>query len=321
MKDINENKPEIYICAGNRTAGKTVYFNSYVIRGILKKKFRKFVWLVRNKNELQDLYSQVYEPINFLFPDLNFSCGKIFERGYRPILIDEKIVGFGIALRFFEQIKKVSNLFNDVDVILWDEFQLKTVANYLPNEIDALLSIHESIARGEGKMSRYVPLICVGNAISLLAPLYSITDIPMRLKKETKFLRGNGYVLEQVFNKNAAQAQNESIFNQAVNAKEVTEFDYEDDFTSVEKIKGKAEYLCTIECDKKNYSIKRFENGIYYCSKNIDISCRKKYTIDNPREGWIRPFFLNSYRNLYNRGKFKFDSLESRNALIKLLHY
>ena len=29
MKDLSGEKPEIYLCTGNRSAGKTTYFNSH----------------------------------------------------------------------------------------------------------------------------------------------------------------------------------------------------------------------------------------------------------------------------------------------------
>ena len=51
LKDINGKKPEIYICTGNRTAGKTTYFNRFMVNGWLKRK-EKFCLLYRFNYEL-----------------------------------------------------------------------------------------------------------------------------------------------------------------------------------------------------------------------------------------------------------------------------
>ena len=51
MKDINGNKPEIYICTSNRCAGKTVFFSRYFVNRY-KKFGEKFMLLYRYKDEL-----------------------------------------------------------------------------------------------------------------------------------------------------------------------------------------------------------------------------------------------------------------------------
>ena len=38
LSDINGDKPEVYICDGNRTGGKTTYFNKLMVNRFLKNK-------------------------------------------------------------------------------------------------------------------------------------------------------------------------------------------------------------------------------------------------------------------------------------------
>lgn len=38
LNDIDGNRPEIYICTSNRSAGKTTWFNRYVVRRYLRGK-------------------------------------------------------------------------------------------------------------------------------------------------------------------------------------------------------------------------------------------------------------------------------------------
>ena len=52
MKDINGNTPEIYISTSNRNAGKTTYFNRYLVNRFLKYG-EKFCLLYRFQDELE----------------------------------------------------------------------------------------------------------------------------------------------------------------------------------------------------------------------------------------------------------------------------
>ena len=38
MTDLNGDKPEIYICTSNRSAGKTTWFNRYAVKKFVKEK-------------------------------------------------------------------------------------------------------------------------------------------------------------------------------------------------------------------------------------------------------------------------------------------
>lgn len=55
----------------------------------------------------------------------------------------------------------------------------------------------------------------MANPVSLINPYYIAMKISNRLKSDTKFLRGNGFVLEQGYNESASKAQTESGFNRA----------------------------------------------------------------------------------------------------------
>ena len=48
LKDLNGRTPEIYICTSNRSAGKTTFFNRYLIKKF-KNNGEKFLLLYRYK--------------------------------------------------------------------------------------------------------------------------------------------------------------------------------------------------------------------------------------------------------------------------------
>ena len=66
MKDINGNKPEIYISTSNRSAGKTTYFNRFFVNRFLDKD-EKFALLYRFNYELDDCADKFFKDISTLF--------------------------------------------------------------------------------------------------------------------------------------------------------------------------------------------------------------------------------------------------------------
>ena len=68
MMDINGNKPEIYICTSNRTAGKTTYFNRYAVKRFLNNR-EKFALLYRYTGELENCAENFFKDIKDLFFD------------------------------------------------------------------------------------------------------------------------------------------------------------------------------------------------------------------------------------------------------------
>ena len=66
MKDLNGDKPEIYICTSNRTAGKTTYFARMLMNRFLKKD-EKFCLVYRFDYELGGVDGKFFKDIGELF--------------------------------------------------------------------------------------------------------------------------------------------------------------------------------------------------------------------------------------------------------------
>jgi hypothetical protein len=93
--------------------------------------------------------------------------------------------------------------------MIFDEFQSES-NHYCSDEIKKFISIHTSVARGQGEQVRYVPVYMLSNPVSLINPYYVELGISNRLRDDTKFLRGHGFILEQGFIDSASVAQKES---------------------------------------------------------------------------------------------------------------
>ena len=332
MNDINGNKPELYLCTTNRTGGKTTFFRRWEINGFKNKKI-KFCELYRYAYELDDIADKIFKDIGTLFFQGDELVSKRRARGiYHELFLNDEPCGYAIAINNADQIKKVSHLLSDTGRIFFDEFQSET-NHYCPNEIQKLLSIHTSIARGQGQQTRYVPVVMCGNAVSLLNPYFVELGISTRLRDDTKFLRGDGFVLEQGFIQSAADAIKSSGFNRAFAKNKYVEYSAQnvylnDSRTFIEKPFGNSRYLATLRYDGKDYAIREFaEAGIIYCDDRIDSSALYKITVTTNDHGinYVmlkkNDFFLANMRYFFEQGCFRFKDMQCKDAVLKALSY
>lgn len=331
-KDLNGNKPEIYIVTSNRTAGKTTVFNKFMIDSF-KKENKVFALLYRYAYELDTVGNAFFNDIGGLFfPKDKFECVKKNKGLYAELYLNQVKCGYALALSYAYKIKKFSHIFNDVSHILFDEFMAEDNV-YLSDEVSRLRSLHTSIARGHGEQVRYVPIYMVSNPITILNPYYTALRIAERLRPETRFLRGNGFVLEYNINESAKEAYQKSAFNMAFSDNGFANFESEakyllDNDSFIEKLTGKSRYMLTFCCDGKDYAVREYsEHGVMYVSKNVDMSCplRIAVTTSDHKINYVmlqsNRTVLGYLRSMFQRGAFRFKDLECKNALIKALSY
>lgn len=333
LMDKNGKKPEIYICTTNRSAGKTTFFSRYFVKRFMEYG-EKFVLLYRFSYELDEVATKFFKDIETLFFNGHTMSSVKKARGvYHELYFDKKPCGYAFALNQADSIKKLSHLFSDAFRIMIDEFQSET-NRYCDNEVAKLQSIHTSIARGQGKQSRYVPVFLIGNPVSLINPYYVSLGISNILTKNVKFLRGDGFVLEQGFNESAMNAQNESAFNRAFsdnssyNAYLKEGVYLNDNLSFIEKPEGRSEYVATIKCNGSNYAIRRYsEQGIMYCDDSVDNSFPVKISVTTA-DHEVNYVMLKynqgivlTLRYLFSRGCFRFKNLQCKEAVLKLVSY
>lgn len=339
MKDINNKTPEIYISSGNRSAGKTTYFNNLVVKRFFKTG-EKFMLMYRYNYELDSVADKFFKDIKEIFlPNYTMKSVKRAKGIYHDLFIGEdgndesfKHCGYAVSMNSADQIKKNSHLFSDTGCMLFDEFQSET-GHYCSMEITKFISIHTSVARGAGKQVRRVPVYMVGNLISLLNPYYVSLGISNRLRSETKFLKGDGFVLEVCHNENASKAQMESSFNRAFSSEKYTQtlaskVYLNDNEAFIEKPKGKPSYYCTLRYMDNNYGVKVYDElGIVYCDDKPDETCKLKITVttEDHQINYVMlkrndPFIMN-LRYYFEHGCFRFKNLACKEAVLTSLSY
>ena len=333
MKDLNGEKPEIFICSGNRTAGKTTYFNRLCVNRWLDKK-EKFALLYRFNYELSSCAERFFKDIQGLFfPTHNMSSKSMMNGSFHELYLDDVPCGYAISLNKADVIKMCSNMFNDVQRLLFDVFQSET-NHYCIDELTKFQSVHMSIARGKNQMVRYVPVYMVSNAVTIQNPYYTGMGISTRLREDTKYLRGDGFVLENTYNPEAAQAVKQSGFNRAfANSngylRYASESSYLNDNTAfVEKPKGDGKYICTLRYKGKNYAIREYaQQGILYCDDKADSTFARKIAIttEDHQVNYVmlknNDFFIDTLRYYFMRGCFRFKNLECKECVLVALSY
>lgn len=332
LSDLNGNKPEIYICEGNRTAGKTVYWSRWCVNRFIKYG-EKFMLVYRFNYELDDVADKFFKDIKCLFfPDKNLESKRRANGIYHELLLDGVGCGYAISLNSADQIKKNAAMFSDTKRMLFDEFQSET-NHYCDNEVAKLLSIHTSVSRGQGEQVRYVPVIMLANSVSLLNPYYIEMGITTRLRDGTKFLRGDGYVLERCFIESASQAQLRSGFNRAFQHSKYVQYSAQqvyltDNDAFIEKPFGSSKYLATLKYNGSLFAIREYaEAGYIYCDDKPDTTFGLKITVtsDDHQVNYVmlkrNDIFLTNMRWYFERGCFRFKDLRCKDAVLKALSY
>ncbi len=332
LTDINGNRPEIYMCTTNRTGGKTTYFGRLVVNRFLDKR-EKFGLLYRYNYELDDCAEKFFKDIGELFFNGYTMTSKKRAKGiYHELYLNGEPCGYAVSINSADQIKKNSHFFSDVKRLIFDEFQSES-NTYCPNEIKKFISVHTSMARGQGEQNRYLPVYMLSNPVSIINPYYVELGISSRLTDETRFLRGDGFVLEQGFVESAADAQKSSGFNKAFARNNYVAYSSEsvylnDNKAFVDRPQGVGRYMATLKYNGQTYGIREFaEAGVIYCDDRADETFPLKITVttDDHELNYVmlkrNDLFLFNLRYYFERGCFRFKDLRCKEAVLKSLSY
>lgn len=332
LKDINGMTPEIYICTTNRSGGKTTYFGRMLVNRF-RDKHEKFGLLYRYSYELDNCAEKFFKDIgNLFFPNLEMTSIKRSKGIYHELFLNKVPCGYAMAINSADQIKKNSHLFSDISSLIFDEFQSET-NKYCPNEVKKFLSVHTSIARGNNQQVRRVPVYMIANPVTILNPYYVELGITDRIKMDTKFLRGDGFVLEQGYVEPAAKAQKESAFNRAFKNSSYVMYSAEcvylnDNLSFIDKPVGKNRYVVTLRYEGNEYAIREFdEYGIVYCDDRVDKTFPLKVAVstNDHQINYVmlkrNDVLFSNLRYLFEKGCFRFKDLRCKDVILKALSY
>lgn len=331
-KDLDGNSPELFMVTTNRTGGKTTYFGRLMVNRYLKSG-KKFGLIYRYNYELDDCAEKFFRDIGSLFfPGMVMTSKRRAAGIFHELFLDDISCGYAISLNSADQLKKYSHLFSTVEHLLFDEFQSES-NHYCTDEIRKFLSVHKSIARGQGEQVRYVPVYMLANPVSIINPYYVELGISERLRDDTKILRGHGFVLEQGYVDSAAKAQKQSGISKAFSKNSYVAYSTQavylnDNKAFIEKPVGQSRYLATLRYKGTDFGVREFaEAGVIYCDDRADSSFKNKITVttEDHEINYVmlkrNDLFLSSLRYYFERGCFRFKDLRCKEAILKALSY
>lgn len=331
MRDLDGEVPEIVICCGNRTAGKSFYFKRKMILNFLEHGI-KFIILCRKVNEMKGLFEAFMSDLKENVPGFEHlqeseeSC----QRGlYMKIYLNGEHCGYVIYLNSSDGIRRISSQFIDAGAVIFDEFQSET-ESYVDDEIRKFLSIRTSIARGGGKHIRFLPYYMVSNTVSVLNPYFVEMGIHKRVDGKTRFLRGHGFVMEITKNETAAKEIQQSRFNLAFSNSDYLKFAADNTYlldsnAFVEKLDVKNfSYQATVISNGKFFGVWLTNSGNLYVAQNGDSGYWLKFATSvsdmKPGVAHIRANpVLQEWRVRFNMGYWRFQTLECKSVIIDLL--
>lgn len=331
LQDINGNRPEIFLCEGNRTAGKTFYWKRLCLRRWQKGK-GKFVLLCRHTYELDGAHEAFFKDLEEVSYTGHIMDAEWAIKGIcKELFFDGESCGYAVGMWNRDVIKQKSSMFVDVGCIFMDEFQSEA-GKYLKDELGAFMSIHTSIARGGGKHTRYVPVFMASNGVSTINPYFTGLGITKRLKEGCKFMRGDGWVLERTFNEQAAKEIGESAFSRAF--KDSKQMQYAtgstyllDNDSFIASMKGERTPMCNIVHNKKTYGVWQLEGkDVYLVSEKYDpgfptcitsqISSHTPASILVKQRNYCRGLL-----DAFNRGKVFFENILCKDAFLDVVGF
>ena len=173
----------------------------------------------------------------------------------------------------------------------------------------------------------------ISNPVTLLNPYYAEMGISERLNTQTKFLKGNGFVLEQGYNETAKIEGEKSGLMKAFSKNEYVAYSGQgvylnDSAVFIEKPDGHGRYIATLKYKKAEYGIREFANsGILYCDNHPDTSFKGKLavTTDDMEINYVmlkrNQLFIENMRYFFDKGCFRFKDLKCKEVIMKTLSY
>lgn len=270
------------IVIGERGVGKTYGFKKFVVNRFLNK-HKQFAYIRRYDTDLEASVgntndNKFFEQIRKEFPNSEFKISK--SKKVRKLFIDNKLCGYALPLSAADSLK--SSSYENVDTIIYDEFQLKdgSTQHYLRNEPEIILDLIETIGR-----LRDIRIYCLGNAISSTCPLMAYFDLTLPYNSDIKTFKDGTIAVEYIKNEKYREVKKASRFGKLIDGTKYGKYAIDNEFLTDSKafIKKKdkfAKFYFILYVNGKQYGIWRdFTNGYIYVSNDIDPNCPIKFAI------------------------------------------
>ena len=270
------------IIIGERGVGKTFSFKTFAVKRFLNKN-KQFAYIRRYDTDLEASVgstndNKFFEQIKNNFPESSFKITK--SKKVRKLYIDGKICGYALPLSAADSLK--SSSYENVDVIIYDEFMLKegSTQHYLKNEPEIILDLIETIGR-----LRDIRVYCLGNAISSTCPLMSYFNLTLPYNTDIKLFKDGTIAVEYIKNLKYREVKKASRFGKLIDGTRYSKYAIDNEFLTdsksfIRKKDKNAKFYFILFVNGKEFGVWRdFKNQYIYISKDTDPNCPIKFAI------------------------------------------
>lgn len=312
---------------GERGVGKTYGFKTYAVKRFLNKG-KQFAYIRRYDTDLEASVgssndNKFFEQIKKEFPNSTFKISK--SKKVRKLIINDKICGYALPLSAADSLK--SSSYENVDVIIYDEFMLKegTTQHYLKNEPEVILDLIETIGR-----LRDIKVYCLGNAISSTCPIMNYFNVTLPYNTDIKTFKDGTIAIEYIKNEKYREVKKASRFGKLIDGTRYGEYAIDNEFlldskSFIKKKDSNAKFYFILYINGNSYGIWRdFKNQLMYISKDIDPNCPIKFALheeDHNESTMLAKarsnFWFKQIINHYRLARLCFESQAVKNIVMQ----
>lgn len=292
---------------GARGIGKSFAMKEYPIKRFIKHG-EQFIYLRRYKSELKKV-KNYFADVSAKFPDHKFEV-----KGWE-FYIDKKLAGWAIPLSIWQSEK--SNAYPNVTTIVYDEFiREKDKSGYLPNEVDALLNLMDTVFRTREN----VRCICLSNAVSVVNPYFLYFDLVPNIKK--RYNAYNSIVVEIPDSTDFSVERRKTKFGSLIDGTEYGDMSLDNEFVNdsevfIEKRSKESKFSFSVIYKGMPLGVwVDVEETVMYLSHDYDPSSKLVFALsaDDLNEknllitGWRQNYYLKKMVSAFTNGLLRFDN-------------
>lgn len=302
---------------GARGIGKSYAMKEHPIKRFLKYG-EQMIYVRRYKAELKKI-GNYFNDVKGAFPDHEFAV-----KG-RQLYIDGKLYGWAIPLSMWQSEK--SNAYPNVSTIIFDEFiREKDNSGYLPNEVEALLNLMDTVFRDRDN----VRCICLSNAVSVVNPYFLYFNLLPNIEK--RFNAYSDILVEIPDSKDFSNERKKTRFGSLISSTEYGRMSLDNEFTNdsnvfIARRSKDSKFQFSVIYKGMQFGIwVDLEEGLMFLSTDYDPSSKLVFamTTDDLNENallmnsWKNNYYLKKLVSAFKNGYLRFDNQVVRNVAYEM---
>jgi hypothetical protein len=292
---------------GARGIGKSFSMKEFPIKRFLKHG-EQWIYVRRYKPELKKV-GNYFNDVMKHFP------GHEFKVKGREFYIDGKLAGWAIPLSAWQSEK--SNAYPNVTTIIFDEFiREKDNSGYIPNEVEALLNLMDTVFRDRENAR----CVCLSNSVSVVNPYFLYFDMVPNIKK--RFNAYKDILIEIPDSKDFSEERRKTRFGSLIDGTGYGEMALDNEFVNdsnvfIEKRSKESKYVFSVVYKGMTMGVwVDQELGLLFLSHEYDPSSKNVYALSTEDltenamllTGWKNNYYLKKLVASFMNGYLRFDN-------------